>query len=87
MRPFRFKGFTRILGAPSAWDQNYTQKCENLAVMEGDKCLISHWKPTLWERLKLAFGAGIWLYVATGGGRGTQPPVALQAGFARKAQK
>lgn len=85
MKPFEFEGYQRRLTKPSNWDREHEQTCEDLVIAYRDNCCVSHWQPTLGERLMVLFGAGVWLFVATAG-RPTQPPVALQAGFARKAK-
>lgn len=85
MRPFKFKGYEKELAKPGGWDETYSDKCVSLPVCAGDKCSISHWKPSFMERLKIVFGAGVWVFVANGGS-GTQPPIALQAGFANRAK-
>lgn len=84
MKPFVFEGYDVRLVEPVDWERD--EPCADLVVAFQDDCCVSHWAPTLIERIKLLFGGGVWLYVCNGG-KGTQPPVALQVGFARKAER
>lgn len=71
MKPIDFKQSTKVLQrSPDMTDD----ECAALPVWsDGTQC-VSCWKPSLSERISLAFGGKVWLGVASGS---TQPPVFL----------
>lgn len=78
MKPIEFKGQEIILAAPSNWDAKEKGECLGLPIVRVDSIVMSCWKPTLKERLKLIFGKPITLSVYSGQ---SQPPVCLEVGY------
>ncbi len=74
MLPIKFKGFTTILNAPKNWDAEKNGECLGLPIARAHGFVVSCWKPTLIERIKLIFGKPITLYVAGD----NQQPVCLE---------
>lgn len=74
MTPMRFDGFTKILGAPTQWNEDKYGPCDGLPVACNDSLCVSVWKLTWGERFRILFGENIQLQVCSGQ---TQPPVAL----------
>jgi hypothetical protein len=66
MKPKHFEQATKILSATG---------CDDLHVWSDGKDVLSCWKPSPREILRLVFGGRVWLWVAAGG---TQPPVAVE---------
>ena len=73
MKPINFKESTKELKKPSSMRDD---ECASLHVWsDGNQC-VSKWKPTLIERIRIAFGAAIWMGIFGGS---SQPPVWLDA--------
>jgi len=71
MKPTRFPQQTVELRRPPSMTEG---ECGTLAVHSNGTHCISRWQPSLGERVRVLFGAPIWLWVWSGV---TQPPVAL----------
>jgi hypothetical protein len=71
MKPVDFAEANRTLKAPCATSTNVASL---RAWTDGVHC-ISRWRPTWRDRLRVLFGAPIWLWVVSGE---TQPPVAVE---------
>jgi len=71
MKPTRFPEQSVELQPPVGMTE---AECGVLAVHRTDTHCISRWQPSWGERLRLIFGAPVWLWVWSGN---TQPPVAL----------
>lgn len=69
MKPIDFRQSTKVLQKPATMTD---KECASLHVWSDGRQCVSCWKPTLGERLRVAFGGKVWLGVASGG---TQPPV------------
>lgn len=69
MKPIDFRQSTKVLQKPATMTD---KECASLHVWSDGRQCVSCWKPTLGERLHIAFGGKVWLGVASGG---TQPPV------------
>jgi len=69
MKPIDFPQSTKVLQRPSTMAES---ECQSLHVWNDGKQCVSCWKPSLIERLKIAFGGKVWLGVMSGK---TQPPV------------
>ena len=69
MKPIDFRQSTKVLQKPATMTD---RECASLHVWSDGRQCVSCWKPTLGERLRVAFGGKVWLGVASGG---TQPPV------------
>lgn len=74
--PFYWKGAEAILGAPSNWDVERDGPCLGLPIVRHNNCCVSIWKPTPCERLLIAYGGNIVVWVHSGV---TQPPVSIGA--------
>lgn len=67
MEPGSINGATRVLGAPSNWDQSQGE-CVGLPILDRDTphghVMISEWVPTEEERERLARGmpVHVWVY-------------------------
>ena len=73
MKPVNFKESTKELKKPSSMRDD---ECSSLHVWsDGNQC-VSKWKPTFIERIRIAFGAAIWMGIFGGS---SQPPVWLDA--------
>lgn len=71
MKPVDFKEQNVVLEKPQSMSD---EDCETLPVFtNGSECL-SKWRPSAKERLKILFGADLWLLVLSGK---TQPPVCI----------
>lgn len=69
MKPIDFPQSTKVLQRPSTMAES---ECQSLHVWnDGNQC-VSCWKPTVSERIHIAFGGNVWLGVMSGK---TQPPV------------
>lgn len=69
MKPIDFPQSTKVLQRPSTMAES---ECQSLHVWnDGSQC-VSCWKPTVSERIRIAFGGNVWLGVMSGK---TQPPV------------
>lgn len=71
MKPIEFEQATKILSAPGGMTPG---ECGSLPVWSDGKELISCWRPSFKERLRILFTGKVWLSVL--GGQ-TQPPVFL----------
>lgn len=69
MKPIDFPQSTKVLQRPSTMAES---ECQSLHVWNDGKQCVSCWKPTLGERIRIAFGGNVWLGVLSGK---TQPPV------------
>lgn len=69
MKPIDFPQSTKVLQRPSTMAES---ECQSLPVWNDGKQCVSCWKPTLGERMRIAFGGKVWLGVMSGK---TQPPV------------
>lgn len=71
MKPTDFPEKTVVLQRPAGMTE---EQCGTLAVFtDGEHC-VSRWAPSWKERLLIALGAPVWLWVWSGH---TQPPVAV----------
>lgn len=59
MLPRVFRGNTGVFKAPPDWDALKYGPCADLPVLVQDGNIISVWRPTRWERIKILFGADI----------------------------
>ena len=73
MKPVQFKESTKVLTAPDGMPN-----CATLDVWCDGKQCISKWKPSFRDRVKILFGASLWLGVMSGK---TQPPVFVTADY------
>ena len=71
MKPIDFKQSAKVLQRSSDMTDD---GCAALPVWSDGMQCVSCWKPSLDERISLAFGGKVWLGVASGS---TQPPVFL----------
>jgi hypothetical protein len=71
MKPTTFPQQTVVLQRPAGMTE---EECGTLAVHRTGQHCISRWQPTWRDRLRIALGGPIWLWVWSGS---TQPPVAL----------
>lgn len=71
MKPIDFPQSTKVLQRPSTMAES---ECQSLHVWNDGKQCVSCWKPTVSERIRIAFGGNVWLGVMSGK---TQPPVFL----------
>lgn len=71
MKPIDFKQSTKVLQRSSDITDD---ECASLPVWSDGMQCVSCWKPSLSERILVAFGGKVWLGVASGS---TQPPVFL----------
>lgn len=74
MEPQRFKGYERVLAAPSNWDDSGYGPCKGLPVQFDSGIIYSSWKPSFRERLRVLFGTPIRLSVFSH----AMPPVAIE---------
>lgn len=72
MQPSTFPEANGTLTKPAGMTDD---ECGSLPIFTDGKMCLSRWRPSWRERLAVAFGAPIWLWVWSGR---TQPPVALQ---------
>jgi len=76
----KIKGFTRELGKPQDWDDATMGVCKALPIIDidcnGTNVMVSEWKPTPEELIKLMAGNSIklWLFGQS------HPPVMLTVG-------
>lgn len=73
MKPINFPFANAVLKPPP--DLRDDEDCGDLYIHKGKTELISCWKPTFWERLRLLFGGNVWLGVRSSH---SQPAVWLQ---------
>ena len=71
MKPIEFKGWHKTLNPPLGHENDV----KGLPVWTNDLVVVSCWKMSLREKVRLLFGAKIWLQIMTH--KGTQPPVAI----------
>lgn len=71
MKPIRFPQQTVELQKPAGMTD---EECGPLPVFRDGEHCISCWRPSWRERVALAFGRPVWLWVWMGN---TQPPVSL----------
>lgn len=71
MKPESFPEANRLLTAPSG-DEEHVQ---NLPVLDSGEYVISQWRMSLRERLRVLVRGRVWLWVRSNAG--TQPPVCL----------
>ena len=67
MKPTTFPQAFKTLTPP-----NGIKKCGDLPVFTDGNNVVSCWKPSLWERIRIVFGGKVFLGVLSGN---TQPPV------------
>lgn len=73
--PLYFRGIDAILGAPPNWDAQRDGPCVGLPIScASDGACVSFWRPTPCERLLLAYGGNIVVWVHSGL---TQPPIMI----------
>jgi hypothetical protein len=72
MKPARFKQMNAIYSKP---DSMTDQECESLPAWRDDRFCVSKWKMSLWEKIKLLFGASLWVYIWQPNG---PPPIGFQ---------
>ena len=75
MKPEAFKEANTVLLKPPDMSDD---ECRSLSTHVGDGQIISKWKLTLWERIKILFTGRLWLSVLA---KETHPPVALSVDF------
>jgi len=52
-----------VLGAPDGWDEIADGECVDLPIAQAHGVMFSYWRPTLLDRLRVAFGGHIRLGV------------------------
>ena len=63
MKPIDFPQSTKVLQRPSTMAES---ECQSLHVWnDGNQC-VSCWKPTVSERIRIAFGGNVWLGLLLG---------------------
>ena len=74
MEPTAFPEANRSYGAPRGWNEAERGPCESLPAFETeDGRVVSRWRPTWGERLRLLLGWPVWMQVSGA----PPPPVAL----------
>jgi hypothetical protein len=79
----RINGATRVLGAPTDWDEARDGWCGGLAIKDqpggtGLNHMISAWEPTPDEQARIAAGAPVLLWIVGS----VHPPVMVTVGRA-----
>lgn len=70
--PTKFDQQTGTLGRPPSMTE---EECASLPVFRDEAQYLSCWRVSWRDRLKILFGAPLWLWVFSGGGH---PPVAIE---------
>ena len=58
-----FPEYNRRYTAPLHWDSDRNGECSTLDVFQDDQQMISRWQLTWRDRLRILFGASVWLYI------------------------
>lgn len=73
MKPIIRPHTTRLLVAPTGWNDEHHGRCVELPISDQDGIMYSYWKPTFKQRLLILFGQSLRLSVIGT----THPPVAI----------
>ena len=69
MRPIRHPTTTATLAEPDGWDEAADGECLGLPITQSAGVMSSYWRPSLRERLAIAFGRPVRLGVFGDGHR------------------
>lgn len=77
MKPIKFKQANVNLTAPKDWNDKDNGKCGDLAVYVDKKLVVSCWRLSFMDKIKLVFNrkVRVWMFVHTTSM--TQPPVSF----------
>jgi hypothetical protein len=70
IRPHKFRGHTQILEVPP-----HIKQARIVPAWTDGESVVSCWKISLWDRVKLLFHGNIWLWMQTGK---SMPPVFIE---------